>query len=44
VWELKKSAAEFDTLVVATGQHRQMLNQIFSLCHFQPDMVMPTEK
>jgi UDP-N-acetylglucosamine 2-epimerase (non-hydrolysing) len=30
--------AEFDPLVVATGQHRQMLDQVLSLFHIVPDV------
>jgi UDP-N-acetylglucosamine 2-epimerase (non-hydrolysing) len=38
VEELKKREDEFDTLVVVTGQHRQMLDQVLRLFHLQPDL------
>jgi UDP-N-acetylglucosamine 2-epimerase (non-hydrolysing) len=38
VEELKKREDEFDTIVLVTGQHRQMLDQVLRLFHIQPDL------
>ena len=38
ILELKKNAQHADTVVVSTGQHREMLDQVFASFDFQPDV------
>jgi UDP-N-acetylglucosamine 2-epimerase (non-hydrolysing) len=35
---LKRQHDDFDTIVVATAQHRELLDQAFSLFHISPDI------
>lgn len=37
VSELKLLPAEFETIVAVTGQHREMLDQVLSVFHVEPD-------
>ena len=39
VWkELKKYPTKFETRIVATGQHEELIDQVFSLLKFSPDI------
>lgn len=38
VQELRNRSDCFETIVVATAQHRQMLDQVFSIFHIRPDV------
>ena len=37
ILELKKRAAEFDTVVTVTAQHREMLDQVLEIFEITPD-------
>src|SRR5215475_14694683 len=38
VFELEKRAGEFEPLVISTGQHRQMLDQVLEVFGVKPDI------